>query len=186
MIFLANVIGLIMLNEANPENKQSLSKMIGSLLKNPLIIACFLGFALNIVGKNFPLILHITLLNEVLSSFSSASIVLSIMAVGASIQLNIDMHKIIGIINCSIVKLIIFPIMTVIALSFFRFDKTLVEVCMLYAAAPASTSAYSMVYLLESDHESMGNIISFQTIFCIITIPILLLAFPYLFELFSS
>ena len=186
MIFLANVIGLIMLNEANPENKQSLSKMIGSLLKNPLIIACFLGFALNIVGKNFPLILHITLLNEVLSSFSSASIVLSIMAVGASIQLNIDMHKIIGIINCSIVKLIIFPIMTVIALSFFRFDKTLVEVCMLYAAAPASTSAYSMVYLLKGDHESMGNIISFQTIFCIITIPILLLTFPYLFELFSS
>ncbi|WP_373193957.1 AEC family transporter [Francisella sp. Scap27] len=183
MISLANIVGLIMLNEKDPKNKKTLFVVIIELLRNPLIIACILGFVLNVLAKYAPIILDIEPLNLVLSNFSSASIVLSIMAVGASIKFNINMLKIVGIINCSIVKLIIFPVAVVLVLSPLGFDKTLVAICMIYAASPASTSAYAMVYLLKGDHESMGNIISIQIVMCIITIPILLLVFPYLFNL---
>ena len=49
----------------------------------------------------------------------------------------------------------------VLVLSPLGFDKTLVAICMIYAASPASTSAYAMVYLLKGDHESMRNIIKY-------------------------
>ena len=69
--------------------------------------------------------------------------------------------------------------MVVYNMLYFEYDRQLILICMLYAAAPGSTSASIMIKQLE-ETTVINNIIGIQTVLCTFTIPLLLFLFPYM------
>lgn len=179
MIFTSTIIGTFLLS-FYASDKANFRSSIINVIKNPLVISCVLGGVLNLLSVENPKILEISFINNTLDIFAKASLSVSLLAIGAGISLHIKKRMVIGVLNCSIVKLLIFPLLVVYTMLFLEYDRELIAICMLYAAAPGSTSASVMIKQIGGDYEAINNIIGVQTVLCTITIPILLLLFPYM------
>jgi malonate transporter len=179
MIFFATVIGVVMLSVYSSKHA-NLKSILSSVISNPLILACILGGLVNKASLYFPEILKIDSINSTLDNFGSASLVVSLITIGSGINLKLNGKKLLATVNCSIVKLLIFPLMVVVALKYFNYDSDLILICMLFAASPGSPSASAMVKILNGDYEAINNMIGMQTVLSMITIPLLLVAFPYI------
>ena len=169
MVITTNVITVFVFNKYSKEQKGLLEACI-STLKNPLIISCVMGLFINYAGNYIPFILGATWLNNILEKIGTASLVLSLIGVGASLKFRWDYHTIKGALYSSIIKLLIFPLIVLISLNFFNYDRTLIIVCVIYAASPCSSNATAATEALGGDHKSMSLIISLQTILSMVTI----------------
>lgn len=179
MIFTSTIIGTFLLS-FYASDKANFRSSIINVIKNPLVISCVLGGILNLISVENPKISEITFINNTLDIFAKASLAVSLLAIGAGISVHIKKRMVIGVLNCSIVKLLIFPLLVVYTMLFLEYDRDLIVICMLYAAAPGSTSASVMIKQIGGDYEAINNIIGAQTVLCTITIPILLFLFPYM------
>lgn len=179
MIFTSTIIGTFLLSFYASE-KANFRSSIVNVIKNPLVISCILGGLLNFFSSKIPIISEITFINNTLDILAKSSLAVSLLTIGAGISFHIKKRMFLGVLNCSIVKLIIFPLLVVYTMLFLNYDRELILICMLYAAAPGSTSASVMIKQIGGDYEAINNIIGFQTILCTITIPILLFSFPYM------
>lgn len=177
MIFTSTIIGTFLLSFYASEKANFLSSII-SVTKNPLVIACVIGGIINYISITHPQILKFNFINNSLEIFGKASLSISLLAIGAGISVHLKKRMLLGVINCSIIKLLIFPLMVVYTMLYFDYERNLIEICMLYAAAPGSTSASIMIKQIGGDYQAINNIIGIQTIFCVFTIPLLLYLFP--------
>lgn len=179
MIFVATVIGVVMLNIYSSKYA-NFKSILSSIMVNPLILACISGGLINKAALYFPEILRIESINRTLDNFGSASLVMSLITVGSGINLTLRGTKLLAIVNCAIVKLLVFPLMVIVTLKYFNYDSELILICMLFAASPGSPSASAMVKMLNGDYEAINNIIGVQTVLSMLTIPLLLMAFPHI------
>ena len=179
LVIAGNVVSVFLLDIYSGK-KKSVIKSTLSMLKNPLIVACIFSLCLNKVAVHIPFIIHIDWLNNTLNYMGEASLPLSLIGVGASLNFNISLSKLNGVLICSFIKLIVSPALVITALKLMHFDNALVEVCMIYAGAPCSTNATAMNESMGADHQSMSLIISTQTVLSIFTLTGWMLFFPYL------
>ena len=171
LVITTNVISVILLN-AYVDNKKSPVTVAKATLKNPLIISCIIGLLMNYSRIRFPV-----LVNNFIRELGDASLPLSLISVGAALHFNIDFRRSIGIVSCSVIKLIVLPGLILTILSFLHLPKTIVGVCLIYAGSPCATNAYIMTKNMGGDYKSMGLIISTQTVLSMLTIPMWLLVY---------
>lgn len=179
MIFTSTIIGTFLLS-LYASDKANFSSSIVNVIKNPLVISCLVGGVLNYIAIDHPQLLQINFINNSLDILGKASLAVSLLAIGAGISVKLKKRMMLGVINCSIVKLLIFPLMVVYTMLYFEYDRQLILICMLYAAAPGSTSASIMIKQIGGDYQAINNIIGTQTALCTLTIPLLLFLFPYM------
>ena len=114
-----------------------------------------------------------------MEKIGSASLALSLIGVGASLNLKMDTNKIIGACYASVIKLVILPSIVFFTLTLFNFDSIIVLVCTIYAGSPCSSNATAMTEAMGGDHQSMSFIISLQTVFSMFTLSFWLILFQY-------
>jgi malonate transporter len=135
------------------------------LALNPFTLACLLGAFLNITGvPNF--------IYEIFSILGAASIALTLLAVGAGLNLA-SAHAARRLVAASMaVRLILMPLL-VMALSWIVGLSGLARtVAVIAAAVPTAATAYPMARKMGGDAELMAQIITVQSVAATLTLPL--------------
>lgn len=147
----------------------SLGSLVREVLRNPLILACVTGFAVNLSGLPRPQGLF-----RVFDLLGSAALPTGLLAVGAGLELNNLNRNVKGLLLSSGCKLIAFPLLTAFFCLLFKVSPEGRIVAVVFAALPTAVSAFILARQLGGDTTLMASIITVQTILSAITLPLML------------
>ncbi len=135
------------------------------LAMNPFTLACLLGFVLNLTGVP-------DFVFDTFSIFGAAAIALTLLSVGAGLNLG-SAHASIPLVAVSIVvRLILLPVV-VLALSWLVHLTGLPRsIAVIAAAVPTAATGYTMARKMGGDAELMAQIITFQSLASAVTLPL--------------
>jgi malonate transporter len=162
-----NVISIWTLQRGTPGG--GMFRTLGALVRNPLIIACVLGGAVNL-SRTEPL----PVLMTGIDFLGQASLPLGLIAVGAGLAfetLKKDQDLLIGGI---IAKMLLQPAIGFGVLYFLGLGPAAFVVAVMWLALPAAPSSYVMARTLGGDGPLMAALLTAQVIVSAITLPILL------------
>jgi malonate transporter and related proteins len=135
------------------------------LATNPQSLACALGFALNATG--FPAFIY-----DAISVLGAAAIALTLLSVGAGLNLA-DAHAARKLVAANMALRLIGMPLVVFALCWLTgltgVGRT---VAVIAAAVPTSATSYTLARMMGGDAELMAQIITFQSIASLATLPL--------------
>ncbi|MFY9589566.1 AEC family transporter [Rickettsia endosymbiont of Halotydeus destructor] len=175
MIIFTNILSVISFAYYIPDKsvattlKTSILLMVKLIIRNPLIIASIVGFMFNYSNLE----LHLGL-KKTLDSLSNAALAIGMLNVGAGLRFTIHKELLFNVLLTSFIKLIAFPLVTVIVLWLMSIDGVNKSVGVLYSCLPCASTAYVLSRQLGGDPESMASIITFTTFFSLITLSIIM------------
>ena len=140
-----------------------------AILRNPLLLACALGIALNATGLGLP-----TLLGPILEILGRGALPLGLLAVGAGLAfagLGRRRHTIALAVG---LKLLLLPALTALGCWVLGVTGIAATVAVLFAALPTATSAYILARQMGGDAPLMAAIIAAQSALAVVTLPLML------------
>ncbi|WP_136515742.1 AEC family transporter [Geomonas edaphica] len=142
-------------------------RLVRDLTRNPLIIACVAGIALNASGLKLPAALDGTLLLA-----GKAAFPLGLMAVGAAYRAgNLALHWQPLVASCTI-QFLCKPLVAWQLASATGLSGTAAGVVLLLFSVPTSPASYILSRQMGGDHDSMAAIITAQTCLSFLTLPL--------------
>lgn len=150
------------------DDKFSLKRLINSVIKNPLIIACLVGGFLNFSGIGLPF-------KDIVKLFYTPAIPLVLLSIGVGLEFRSLTSLRLDFWISSIIKLIFFPLLGFIFINFFDFMPLMKNVIILFCAMPTAVSSYSLARELKGDVKLMSSIITGQTILSFFTLSFILI-----------
>ncbi|WP_129127328.1 AEC family transporter [Geomonas oryzae] len=142
-------------------------RLVRDLARNPLIIACVAGIALNASGLKLPAALDGTLLLA-----GKAAFPLGLMAVGAAYRAgNLALHWQPLVASCTI-QFLCKPLVAWQLASITGLSGTAAGVVLLLFSVPTSPASYILSRQMGGDHDSMAAIITAQTCLSFLTLPL--------------
>jgi len=138
-----------------------------SILQNPLILACVLGVFLNESGIGLP-----GWSADTLGILSAAALPLGLLAVGVAIDINAIKGATLELLSASLTKFLILPAMTLAISQMTSLATENQKILLLFVCLPTASSAYILARQLGGDTTLMANIVSAQTLFAFIAMPI--------------
>lgn len=165
LIPLINLLCITIFTLYVPNGKITLTSFINAIIKNPLIIACFIGASINYIDITLPLLIQNTL-----SILSMAALPIGLLSIGFGLHLS---HILIAkneILIASVFKLIILPLFIFTIGKIIALDSLTLAVLVIFGAMPTASSGYVLAKQLGGDFKLLSSIISIQTIVSIITI----------------
>jgi malonate transporter len=167
IIPLVNVLSVAVLaHYASPE-RQSVRAILMTVLRNPLIWACAIGLAINVVHLPLPKLWH-----QVADALGGSSLAIGLLVTGAGLHLEGLLRPSAAAALGVVFKLILMPALA-IALAFaFGLSGPNLVIVAACSAVPASPSAYVMARQMGGDAPLLAQIITLQTILAAVTMPI--------------
>lgn len=143
--------------------------MVREILRNPLILACLAGFALNLANIPKPEGLF-----QVVDLLGRAALPVGLLAVGASLRITSLHANISGLIVSCFVKLIVFPALTALFCIVFQVTGEAKTVAVLFAALPTSVSSFILARQLGGDTTIMASMVTVHTVLAAVTMPVMI------------
>ncbi|WP_438765654.1 AEC family transporter [Kushneria sp. TE3] len=147
----------------------SVSKSVLALARNPLILACLVGVALNVSGIGLPGVTE-----PALELLGQAALPLGLVAVGVALRLSALWRGGRAFWLSSAVKLVVTPLLVAGLAWLVGLHGVERNVALLFAALPTATSAYILARQLGGDAELMAAIITGQTLLAMLAMPLVL------------
>jgi predicted permease len=175
MIIFTNILSVMVfasyIPSGDPEmtNKKNYMLILKLIITNPLIIASLIGFLFNYYEWQ----LHLGVKNTV-ASLSESALAIGMLNVGAGLKFIISPTHFKQVILTSAVKLIALPIITVIVLTLMSITGPERSIGLLYSCLPCASTAFVLSRQLGGDPESMASIITFTTIFSVVSLSLLM------------
>jgi hypothetical protein len=174
MIPVLNLINVIVLAVyGEHETALTTRSLLLQIAKNPFIIACGLGFALNITG--LPDFLY-----SAIDITGGGGLGLGLLAVGAGLNLSRATQTRGLVIAGVLIRLIGMPVFMIVlawAVGLTGLPRT---IAIIAGAVPTASTAYVMARKMGGDAELMANIVTFQVLAAAVTLPV----FIYIAETF--
>ncbi|WP_316353752.1 AEC family transporter [Candidatus Trichorickettsia mobilis] len=139
------------------------------IFTNPLIISSILGFIFNYAEVELNLGVQKTI-----SSLSDSALAIGMLNVGASLKFIAYRKYYRQILYTSLIKLVLLPIVTFVVLWLMSVNDLERSIGILYSCIPCASTAYALSRQLGGDPESMASIITFMTIFSVVSLSILM------------
>jgi predicted permease len=143
--------------------------VLSSVARNPLILACVGGFAVNALGIDLEGVPHDTL--EVLGQ---ASLTIGLLCVGAGLEVADLGRKRMAALATGLLRLVLMPLATALACRLLGIEGLSAAVAILFTAGPISASSYVLARQLGGDAPLMAGLITLTTIAAAFTMPLTL------------
>lgn len=143
--------------------------MAAASARNPLILACLAGFAVNLLGIDLP-----SVVANSLDILGRASLTLGLLCVGAGLELAPigEVPRAVGV--TAVLKLLVMPSATAIACRALGVEGLTASAAVLFTSVPVSASAYVLTRQLGGDAPLMAGLITTTTIGAVVTMPLVL------------
>lgn len=163
-----NVTSVLILRRFGDGNAGKLSVL--GLLRNPFIWSSLVGLAINFSGLTLP-----TALMSGAEMCGKASLPAALLLVGSGLRLS-DLGKPTPpmLLSASI-KLVGLPLFAALLARFSGITGTDLGVLLLCTTVPTAGASYIMARQMGGDARLMAAIITFETIACVVTLPLILL-----------
>ena len=169
LIPLVNILSVMVLVRYGGKQEGGWQWIFTTVIKNPLVLACLAGMALNLLGIKLP---------EMVGNFTSilgkGSLPLGLLAVGASLQFSHIKKTGPEIVYACLLKLLLLPVLMWLCCSLMGVDSLSTSVAVLFAALPGSPLSYILAKQLGGDTRLMSSIIAVQTGASMISLPIII------------
>lgn len=166
MVPIVNVMCVASFVAAGTLGSASVGKSALALIKNPLILGCLVGIALNVSGIGLP-----GWSEDTVSLLAGAALPLGLVAVGVALRPRALLRFDRGVLATNTIKLVLMPVLVLVLAWALRLDPVSRDVALLFAALPTATSAYILARQLGGDAELMAAIITGQTLLAMLTLP---------------
>jgi len=167
MIILINLLCVmtfsVTLNKGNHIGKT----VFLQILKNPLIIGCLIGWALNISGLILP-----QSINNTMEILGRASLPMALITIGAALQFKAFLQNGYISIFVGFVQFAMKPVCAAYCCYLFGLNGVTAATLILFLSTPTAPSSYILSRQLGGDHQIMASIITQQTVFAFISIPL--------------
>jgi malonate transporter and related proteins len=167
IIPLVNVFCIAVLAHYASPKKQSIGEIAKTVVRNPLIWACGIGLAINLLHLPLPKIWH-----EVADALGRSSLAIGLLVTGAGLHLEGLFRPSAGAAIGTVLKLVLMPVLAVALALWFGVTGTNLVIVSACSAVPASSSGYVLARLMGGDAPLLAQIITLQTIFAAITMPV--------------
>jgi hypothetical protein len=165
MIVLINLLCISVLSIWGTANS-SRRGFIGDLIGNPLIIACVIGWSLNLTSIGLP-----TPSGEILEIIGRAALPFGLLAVGAALRPKQIHGHFRPILVASLVQFGFKPLATVTLIALTGLSGVAAGVLAICFMTPTAPSAYILARQLGGDSETMASIITLQTLLAFLVMP---------------
>ena len=144
-------------------------RIIVPIARNPLILACLLGGALNASGIGLPIIVK-----PYLEILGRASLPIALLAVGAGLDFAAVRNRLGTTAFAGGLKLLVLPLVAFGMALALGIDGTARMVLVLFAALPVSASSYVLARQMGGDAPVMAGIITASTIAAMVSMPLMI------------
>jgi malonate transporter len=167
IIPMVNVFSVAVLAHYASTEKQSWRTIVMTVLRNPLIWACAIGLAINLIHLPLPKIWH-----QVADALGSSSLAIGLLVTGAGLQLEGFLRPSLAAALGVGFKLILMPAIAIVLALMFGLSGVNLVIVAACAAVPTSPSAYVLARQMGGDAPLLAQIITLQTILAAVTMPI--------------
>ena len=164
---LVNVLCVVALTGGGEGGTKRISRVINSVVSNPLVLACMAGITVSYSGFTIP-----PLAESVLDILSQPALPIGLLAVGAGIRFVALGEQSWQILVALVNKLALVPGLVLAACLLFETPNSIAVTLLLLSVLPAPPSAYILARQLGGNESLMANIITAQTLAAFFVIPI--------------
>jgi predicted permease len=164
-----NVIGVMALSRYGAAARPTVLGLVGSLVRNPLIVAAMFGTVLNGSGFGLP-----PILGPMIEVLGRAALPLGLLSVGAALDFQAIWRSAPMIAQNTALKLLGVPALTALVLWAFGVEGLTAGVAILFMASPTAVSSYILARQLGGDAPLMAGIVTAQTAASLVTLPVVL------------
>jgi len=143
-------------------------QFIKSIMFNPLIIACSIGWFLSLSGLGVPKISA-----DILEIIGQAALPFGLLAVGAALKPQFIQGHFKAIAFSSVIQFALKPFIAITLINYIELDGIAATVLIIAFITPTAPSSYILARQLGGDIESMASIITVQTLLAFMTMPLL-------------
>ena len=134
------------------------------MIKNPLLIACFAGFVVNLLNIRFP-----DVVQKPIDSLAAVTSPLAFILLGGTISFAAVKKNRAAITAISLIRLLAAPLVTVAALLLLGFRGEFIVVALIIFGAPVAMLTYSMAVGMQADDELAGTLVAVTSVLSIVT-----------------
>lgn len=143
-----------------------------AIARNPLILGCLAGFALNVTGIGLP-----GPLDPAARTVADAAVALGLLAAGAGLDLRAIGGGGRAVFAALAGRLLLMPLAVWLTCRLFGVDGLTREIAVLWAAMPTAPASYTLARQMGGDARLMATIITLMTLAAALTMPIMLALF---------
>jgi hypothetical protein len=169
IIPLVNVFSVAVLARYASAEQRSARAIVLTVAGNPLIWACAIGLALNLLQVPLPRIWH-----EVADALGRSSLAIGLLVTGAGLHLEGLLRPSMGAAIGVGLKLVLMPLLALALASWFGVMGEGLVIVAICSAVPTSPSAYVLARQMGGDAPLLAQIITVQTVLAAITMPIII------------
>lgn len=167
---LYNIFSVIVLTfEGEGAKKESGGQKIKeaciNILKNPIILAIFVGLAAAWTGVEFP-----TIINKTVGSVAQMATPLALITIGAGFEGRKALAKIKPTVAASLIKLVIQPLIFVPVAAWLGFSGEKMIAILIMLAAPTTPSCYIMAKSMDHDGVLTASVVVMTTLLAAFTL----------------
>ncbi len=136
------------------------------VIKNPIIIACAIGWTINMLSIPTP-----QWLITFLSILDRGTLPIALLCIGAGLAVVLDLSRLVALGTTIVLKLICMPVIAIALCQFFGITGLPLAIIVLFGGAPASPASFILARQMGGDAPLMAAILSAQTILAALTLP---------------
>ncbi len=169
---LGNVLAVTVLAKYAGHSAPTARDIAGQIVRNPLVMACLVGIALNIIGFGLP-----PVIDDLLAIMGRATLALAVMSVGAGLDLSALQGLRRAIVVTMGLKLLAMPVITALACVVLGVEGVTKTSAIMFTAMPTAASSYILARQLGGDSALMAGIVTATTLGAVVSLPVLLAVF---------
>ncbi len=169
IIPLVNVFSVAVLAHYASPNKQSPREIVMTVVRNPLIWACAVGLAVNVLHVPLPRIWH-----EAADALGRSSLAIGLLVTGAGLHLEGLLRPSLAAVIGVFLKLVLMPALALALALWFGLSGANLAIVAVCSSVPTASSAYVLARQMGGDAPLLAQIITLQTILAAVTMPIVI------------
>jgi malonate transporter len=169
MIPLLNVLAIGVLSRYASAKRLTALGFIKTLVTNPFIWSCAIGIAINVGGVALPkpVLIYTDMLGK-------ASLACGLLVVGAGLDLSRLKRPHPAMVLSLVLRLFLMPFMAAMIAKTLGLGGVTLAIVVISAAVPTASGGYILARQMGGDAPLMAEILSFQTVTAMLTIPMVL------------